>query len=314
MHIFESEAYRLLLKMVFSRLIIFLFLMLPQLLPAQESQFLKADGNLLHYRIFGTGEPLLIINGGPGMSSEGFVPLAKELSAGHQVIIYDQRGTGLSKMPDINSSSMKMDLLVEDLESLRKHLGLEEWIVLGHSFGGMLAYAYAAQHPERVKAMIQSSSGGMDLSLLSNLDISGALTETERDSLQFFSELIANGDTSRTTLLKRAEFLAPPYVHDRKHIPVIAERLTQGNSLINSLLWNDMRRIGFDTKSQLKTFQKPVLILHGDSDVVSPELSKQAHLLLRNSRLVILPKTGHYGWLDAKELYFSSISEFLQAI
>ena len=209
---------------------------------------------------------------------------------------------------------MKLDLLVKDLEFLREHLKLEEWIILGHSFGGMLAYAYAAQFPERVKAMIQSSSGGMDLSLLSQLDLSAALTETERDSLQFYRQKIAGGDTSRTTLLKRAEFMAPAYVYDRKHIPVIAERLTQGNRNINTLLWNDMRATGFDTKAKLSDFQKPVLILHGDKDVVNPKLSEQAHQVLPQSRLIILPKTRHYGWLDAKEAYFTAISEFLDSL
>ncbi|MCY2687326.1 alpha/beta fold hydrolase [Salinimicrobium sp. TH3] len=300
--------------MTFLRPIIFFSLLLPQLSWAQESQFMEADGNLLHYRIFGTGSPLLIINGGPGMSSEGFIPLAKELSANNKVILYDQRGTGHSKMAKIDASSMNIDLLVNDLELLRKHLELEEWIILGHSFGGMLAYAYAAKFPERVKAMIQSSSGGMDLTLFSQFDITAALTATERDSLRFYSEKIASGDTTRATQLKRAEFLAHAYVYNKKHIPVIAKRLTQGNRTINSLLWNDMRQRNFDAKSGLQNFQKPVLILHGENDVVNPELSHQAHQLLPGSRLVLLPNTGHYGWLDAKELYFSAISKFLSGL
>lgn len=300
--------------MTLSRPVIFLLLLLPQLMPAQESQVIEADGNLLHYRIFGSGEPLLIINGGPGMSSEGFIPLAKELSAHNKVILYDQRGTGASKMVKVDTSSMKIDLLVKDLEILREHLEFEEWIILGHSFGGMLAYAYAAKYPERVKAMIQSSSGGMDLSLLSRLDLSAALTETERDSLSFYNQKIANGDSSPATQLKRAKFLAPAYVYDRKHIPVVAKRLTQGNRDINLLLWNDMREAGFDMKSKLRDFNQPVLILHGDQDIVNPKLSEQAHQLLSGSSLVILPKTRHYGWLDAKEVYFSAISEFLNGL
>lgn len=300
--------------MTLIRPLIFFFLLIPQFLSAQESGFLEENGNLLHYRIFGSGEPLLIINGGPGMSSEGFVPLAKELSINNKVILYDQRGTGSSKMAGIDASSMTMELLVEDIETLRKHLNIREWIILGHSFGGMLAYAYAAQYPEKVRAMIQSSSGGMDLSLLSGLDFSIALTPMERDSLQFYREKIRSGDTTRATLLKRAEFLAPAYVYDRKNIPVIAERLTQGNRTINSLVWTDLRQTQFDTKSKLKDFKKPVLILHGDNDVVSPQLSEQAHSLLPESSLVILPKTGHYGWLDAKEAYFTAIFKFLETL
>jgi proline iminopeptidase len=64
----------------------------------------------------------------------------------------------------------------------------------------------------------------------------------------------------------------------------------------------------------LQNFSKPVLILHGNNDVIDPELSKEAHQLLPKSRLVILPNTRHYGWLDAKDLYFSAISEFLNGL
>ncbi|MGB7785912.1 MAG: alpha/beta fold hydrolase [Salinimicrobium sp.] len=293
------------------RPLLLLLLMLPQLLQAQKSEFFEAHGNVLHYRTFGTGEPLLIINGGPGMSSEGFADLARQLAKDRQTIIYDQRGTGLSKMTKIDASTMSMEFLVQDLESLRKHLGLEEWTILGHSFGGMLAYAYAAKHPERVKIMIQSSSGGMDLSLLSQLNLSAALTPMEQDSLQFYREKIRNGETSEENVLKRAKFLAPAYVYDRKHIPIVAERLTQGNSLINSLIWEDLQQNHFDVKSQMSTFKKPVLIIHGKEDVVGLEIPKKAHQILPNSKLVILPKTRHYGWLDAKEKYFEAVSEFL---
>lgn len=300
--------------MTFLRPLIFLLLFFSQILTAQESQFLETNGNLLHYRTFGTGEPLLIINGGPGMSSEGFVDLAKELSRDRQTIIYDQRGTGLSKMAKIDASTQNMELLVQDLEALRKHLGFEEWTILGHSFGGMLAYAYAAEHPERVKAMIQSSSGGMDLSILSEWDISSALSPTERDSLQYYRIKVASGDNTHATLLKRGEFLAAAYVVDRKHIPVIAERLTQVNHRINSLVWNDLRQKDFDKKEQMREFTKPVLVINGAEDIMGLKIPQDAHDLLPNSKLIILPNTRHYGWLDSEEKYFNTIRVFLKAV
>lgn len=298
--------------MTFLRFLIFSVLFLPQVFWAQESHFMVADGNTLHFRIFGTGEPLLIINGGPGMSSNGFENLAKDLAKDRQTILYDQRGTGLSKMAKIDAASMTMDLLVEDLESLRKHLKLEKWTILGHSFGGMLAYAYAAKHPDRVKAMIQSSSGGMDLKILSDLDLSTALTPIERDSLQYYRIKIATGDNTHATLLKRGEFLAAAYVFKREHIPEIAERLAGVNSLISSLIWNDLQQRNFDTKVHMKDFSSPVLILNGAEDIVGLEIPKTAHDVLPNSEMIIFPQTRHYGWLDAKAEYFNAISDFLE--
>jgi proline iminopeptidase len=60
-----------------------------------------------------------------------------------------------------------MSMMVKDLECLRQHLRLDRWIILGHSFGGMLARYYATIHPQRITSLSLSSSGGIDLELLS---------------------------------------------------------------------------------------------------------------------------------------------------
>ena len=218
------------------------------------------------------------------MSSEGFIPLAKKLAENNRTIIYDQRGTGLSGLNSVERSTVTMDLMVEDIETLRRHLGYQEWIVLGHSFGGMLAYYYASKYPERVSAMIQSSSGGMDLALLSSINIAAGLSELQQDSLSFYNAKIAAGDSSYETRLKRGLLLAPAYLFKQEYIPVIAERLTQSNRRINSLVWQNLRAIEFDTKPVLRFFDKPTLIIHGEQDIVGTDIAKTAHGVLPNSR------------------------------
>lgn len=245
------------------------------------------------------------------MSSQGFIPLAKKLSKNNTTIIYDQRGTGLSKLDTINSSTVQIDLMVEDIEALRKHFGYEKWIVMGHSFGGLMAYYYASKYTQKVTAMIQSSSSGMDLAMFGQFNIRDGLTSLERDSLRYYSNKIRNGDNSYKTVLKNASFLAPAYVNDPKHIPTVAKRLTQGNRQINSLVWQDIRQKNFDVKDDLKTFDKPVLILHGEQDIVPLQQAQNAHDILKNSQLVLLPNTKHYGWLDCKKLYYHSIFNFI---
>lgn len=215
----------------------------------QEYQTILTEDGKLAYQTFGKGYPVLIINGGPGMHSEGFIPLAKMLSENNTTVIYDQRGTGRSEMDEVNSASISLQKMVEDIEMLREHLGYDEWIVLGHSFGGMLAYAYTAKHPDRVTAMIQSHSGGLDLDVTHGFDITSRLSATERDSLAHYSLKIQLGDQSEETALKRAEFLAPAYLYDKSLALKIAGRLTQGNSRINSLVWRDMQSTGFNVSS-----------------------------------------------------------------
>jgi proline iminopeptidase len=270
----------------------------------------------IYYRVFGTGKPILIINGGPGMNSNGFADLAQRLAINNQTIIYDQRGTGQSTLDKIDSSTISMKLMTEDIEVLRKHLNIKSWIVLGHSFGGMLASYYATLYPKNIDALILSSSGGIDLDLLTYVQesINARLTTTEYKEVNFWTTKISDGDTTHATRLKRGMALAPAYVVNRKNIPLIAERLTQGNAELNGLIWSDMQKIKFDCSKKLADFKKPVLIIQGKEDVVKERTALKAHEVLKNSRIVLLDKSSHYGWLDAPQDFFPEVNQFISAI
>ncbi|MWB93514.1 alpha/beta fold hydrolase [Flavobacterium sp. GA093] len=281
---------------------------------AQTEGFSKNnDASETYYKTFGKGEPLLIINGGPGMNSNGFEEMAKTLAENQQTIIYDQRGTGKSKLVKIDAKTVSMKLMADDIESLRKHLKIEKWNILGHSFGGMLASYYATLYPNSIHKLVLSSSGGIDLSLLKGRNlIEAGLTKTEKDSMNYWNDKIEKGDTSHAARLARGRAMAPAYVYDKKYIPIIAERLTQGNSAINSLLWSDMQQMPFDCAPKLKDFKNPVLIIQGKQDIVGKEIADIAHKAFSNSKIVLLDHSKHYGWLDAREKYFSEINSFLK--
>lgn len=281
---------------------------------AQNGTVIPIDGGVLHYKTYGKGKPLLIINGGPGMSSEGFASLAKELGKNNLAILYDQRGTGASKMEEINSKTMTMDLMAEDIETLRRHLKIDSWSILGHSFGGMLASYYVSKHPENVNGLILSSSGGVDLSLLSSINLTANLNQKDRDSLAFWTNRIQNGDTSYKAALKRGTYFAPAYLYDKKWVPIIAERLTQGNSTINTLIWDNLQTIHFDTKEVLKSFKSPVLIIQGKQDILDKSIAETTHQLFPNSQLYFIDKSAHYAWLEQPELYFGKIGSFLSKL
>jgi len=279
---------------------------------AQKDGFAQSDGVKIYYRTFGTGTPILIINGGPGLNSDGFVDLAKTLSAQNQTIIYDQRGTGKSVM-QIDASSITMELMIDDIENLRKQLKIERWIILGHSFGGMLASYYATIHPSRIISMILSSSGGIDLDLLSYVakNINARLTPQQQDSASYWSQKINNGDTSYFARWQRAKVLANAYVYDKKYALPIAERLTQSDLRVNNLIWQNMQKIKFNCAPKLSTFTKPVLIIQGKQDIIEEWTSQKANKILKNSKLVILDHCVHYGWLDNRDMYLSEVEKFI---
>lgn len=88
--------------------ILFLFFLCHLAQAQNEGYAPNADGSKTYYRLYGSGKPLLVINGGPGMNSNGFETLAKKLSSDRMVIIYDQRGTGKSKLQKRNSKTVSM--------------------------------------------------------------------------------------------------------------------------------------------------------------------------------------------------------------
>ncbi|WP_428224012.1 alpha/beta fold hydrolase [Flavobacterium sp.] len=286
---------------------------LSQFIAQTEGFATNLDNSKTYYKTFGKGEAILIINGGPGMNSNGFEYVAKKLATQYQTILYDQRGTGKSTLKELSSKTITMKAMADDIEALRKHLKIKKWTILGHSFGGMLASYYATIYPQNINKLILSASGGLDLGLNEYVgqNIQNRLTKTEQDSLSYYSTKITNGDTSKATILGRGRALAPAYLYYKKHIPVLAERLTQGNSRINALVWEDLQRIKFDCKPQLKNFKQPVLIIQGMQDIIAQKTALQTQKVLPQAKLVLMDKCGHYGWLDAEEVYFKNIFDFL---
>ncbi|HEY2720723.1 MAG TPA: alpha/beta hydrolase [Chitinophagaceae bacterium] len=293
----------------------FVLAMLCFQLRAQKEGFAESKGVKIYYRTFGSGTPMLIINGGPGLNSDGFEDLARTLSGHNETIIYDQRGTGKSELEKVDSSTITMQLMVEDIESLRKHLNIQHWIVLGHSFGGMLASYYATLHPETIISMILSSSGGIDLELLSGTGnpVNSKLTKPQQDSVNYWAQKINEGDTSYNARWQRAKALANAYVYDKKFVPIVAARLTQMNQQVNSLVWEDMQRIKFNCAAKLTSFNQPVLIIQGKYDIVSEKLANKAHAVLKHSRVVLLDHSVHYGWLDNPDKYLGEVESFASA-
>ena len=284
--------------------------------PSQSPETHKVihKGAHLSYRVFGSGRPLLVINGGFGTDSVGFEGLAQQLGSAHQVILFDRRGVGESTMSEINQRNMTMDLLVGDIEAIRKDLKLASWSVLGHSFGGMLAAHYTAIHPSSVDLLIFSSSAGIDLTLFSTdnkAPIHAQLSEQDRAQLTHLEAQYRAGDHSDELLTRFSEILARAYVVRDELSPWVALRLRRSNHAVGQLLSADLKRINFDTKPALKTFTKPVLIIQGQQDIMIKEIAQVTHQTLPKSRLVIIEDCGHYGWLDQPEVYLSTVLKFL---
>ena len=100
----------------------------------------------------GQGTPLVLLHGGPGATHHYFHPWFSQAGKFARVIYYDQRGCGLSDYQP--GKGYNMDQAVDDLDRLRRALGIDQWVVLGHSYGGLLAQCYALKYPENLKGLV----------------------------------------------------------------------------------------------------------------------------------------------------------------
>ena len=102
--------------------------------------FVVSNNAKIYYIEFGSGSPILILHGGPGLDHKYMLGL-KRLSKYYRLIFIDQRGNGKSKIS--NYDTLRFEYLTSDIENVRKYLKIDRWIVVGHSFGGFVALEYA---------------------------------------------------------------------------------------------------------------------------------------------------------------------------
>ncbi len=126
----------------------------PEIGPFETGYMPVSGGHVMYWEQVGhpRGQPVLFLHGGPGAGA-GAVHRRFFDPAFWRVVIFDQRGAGRSRPFGSLVANTTPDL-VEDIESLRRHLGLERWLLFGGSWGSTLALAYAQAHPDRVIGLV----------------------------------------------------------------------------------------------------------------------------------------------------------------
>jgi proline iminopeptidase len=237
-----------------------------------ENQFqtekIPRKGFDLYYRSLGSGEPVLILSGGPGDDCDYMLPVASEVAEYAHAILLEQRGTGRSLPPRVDKSTMNLALYLEDFEALRAHLNLQRWTVIGHSAGGILAMDYAAAFPNRIDKLILLDTAPVASQYLVAFqdNILDRLSLADRDRLATSEK--ANSPGSRAavaTLESKALFF------DRKFGEQLAGELSSAwHADVGHLLGEEITAPGYDLRPQLKSFDSPVLVLNGRQDPNGP--------------------------------------------
>jgi proline iminopeptidase len=267
----------------------------------------------LGYETFGAPGaeiPIIAVNGGPGLSHAYMMQndLWERVAAHRLVVLYDQRGTGASKHVQPNAAQT-MDAQVADLEAIRKALALEKAAVLGDSYGGMIAMAYAAAHPEHVARLILSDSAAPSWKGLVHL-LPQVFPDREEQGGAEAKKLAADPDAAaRAGLVNHMrQMFYSTTMRDAylSHMGDLGFEPTAGSAVQKATE-------NLDLTAKLAEFKFPTLVITGRYDMnVAPLTAWRMAHAIPGARLVFFEKSGHLPAYEEPEKYHKVLEEFLK--
>jgi proline iminopeptidase len=268
----------------------------------------------LGYETFGVAgaeTSIIAVNGGPGLSHAYMMQndLWRRVAAHRLVILYDQRGTGTSKRVESNAPQ-SMDAQVADLDAIRNALALNHVAILGDSYGGMIAMAYAAAHPEHVARLILSDSAAPSWKGLVHL-LPQVFPDSEQQDAAEAKKLAADPEAAAQAGLvnhMRMCFYSPElrdaylaHMGDLGFVPAVGGAVQKATE-------------NLDLTSKLPAFRFPTLVITGRYDMnVAPLTAWRMAHAIPGAQLVFFEKSGHLPAYEEPDKYLEVLEGFLSS-
>ena len=289
----------------------------------QGTKLLELDnGYHLFTRKEGKGPvKMLCVHGGPGGNHEEFENFAQNLNdKGVEVYTYDQLGSFYSDQPDFsleeNKHYLTLDYYLEELEEVRKKLGLDNFYLVGHSWGGLLAQEYALKYGEHLKGLVV-------FSMIDNIEEYTTHINKLREEMFNSLEVQYMKDVEETEnfddpmyqeLLKKlyAKYVTrhPKVSHMVNTMATDVYNYFQGNNefvMVGTLN-------GWSVRDKLANVKVPTLLTFGEFDTMPLDVARRMQDTLPNSRLVLTPDGGHCHNEDNLEAFFKSLYKFVSEV
>lgn len=278
------------------------------------------NGTRIWYRVAGrpSGTPVVYLHGGPGQGSQSFAHFAgPHLEPHHRMVYLDQRGAGRSERPWNDTYSI--DLIVDDLESLRRAWGVQRLDLIGHSIGAVFAMEYGARYPEHVSHIVLA--GGVN-DVQRAFDIQCARLERE-DPAAYQRAVAAKPAewTARCNMMRaysgaESERVLTSYMFPNPATADILKEADEANGLRNSgVVGAALFRQGFLTYQfrRAAELRAPVLIIGGTRDRQSViDMQREFVRTLPNGRLLEYQGNGHFMWVEDPARFARDVTAFLR--
>ena len=286
---------------------------------ASGEGFIDVPGGPVWYRVVGAGRhtPLLLVHGGPGGDSCVMSALG-ELGGERPVVFYDQLGSGRSRRPT-DLSLFRLDRFVEELDTVRRRLGLTRVHLLGHSWGGALVLEYVLRKGTAgVESLVLAGPLVSTRDWVADADVLRRALPPEVQAALLRHEA-AGTTTSAEYLDARAEYYARYlYHHPKPPIPACTGR--GWNQVVYELMWGatELTCTGtlrdFDVTARLAEIHVPVLLMVGEFDELRAETARRYARLLPRAQVAVIEDAGHMSMVDQPEKVKAVVRGFLAEV
>lgn len=292
-----------------------------------QEGFVDANGALIYYQIVGHGAPLMIVHGGPGASHDYFLPYLMPLARTNKLVFIDERGSGRSEKLE-DASKYTVENMADDVEAVRQALNLGKISLMGHSYGGVLAQAYAFKYQKNLTHLILGStfhSTSAMNAVLANEKQQMPAEKRERLEALEKAGLFGKGKTWEKGRYptEYAELAWGdgyfPFLYQKHPDPNYDPQSNNTNSWdLYREMWGSHGEFVIDGNlssveytDRLSSIHVPTLVICGDHDESDPSLSRTMNEKIAGSKLVIIPQAGHLVFVDQPNMYLKAIDDFV---
>ncbi|BDR59568.1 proline iminopeptidase-family hydrolase [Xylocopilactobacillus apicola] len=291
----------------------------------QGSRILTLDNGFhLYTRTVGEGPiKLLCVHGGPGSTHEEFENFGDRLAQyGVEVAMYDQLGSFYSDQPDFQKSENKkyltIDYFLSELEEVRTKLNWDNFFLLGHSWGGLLAQEYALKYGFHLKGLVIMSMIDNIPEYIEHINFLREQTFSEAE-VEYMQDVERHDRFDDPMYNHLVEKLYKIYV--MRHPENAPRHLVSTNAkpVYNYFQGdNEFVMVGtlksWDRRKDTKKITTPTLLTFGDHDTMPLKVARRMHQEIENSRLVLTPDGGHCHSVDNPKAFFQTLGEFLDNV
>ena len=277
---------------------------------APQDKFVTANGMRFHYLEWGSAAnpPMLLLHGfAQTCHSWDFVALG--FSDDYRVIVLDQRGHGDSDWAADGDYSPETQQ--NDISAVVSEIGLEDFTLMGLSMGGRNSFTYAANNPDRVRALVIVDAGPQNMQQGTQNIRNFVQQDDELDSVDAFVERVLKYNPRRAP-----EQIRGSIMHNLKQIPN-----GKWTWKYDKRLRRPGRRMGSDPETEkrlwgyLEALQCPTLLVRGGaSDIIAMDTADKMHAVIPNSQLATIEGAGHLVMGDSPAGFQRAVTEFLAGL